>query len=498
MPFAWNLPYLSVFLTMVTAILLSVIPGAKRAYWLTVGVSAAVTVMSLVFLRFIVKADTAYAFTMGKFPAPFGNEIRFGPLQGLLAAVFGAVMCLSLLGGRAELFGDVDEKKMGLACVMLNMVLASLLVLSYTNDAFTAYVFIEISTIAACALVMIKDSGPTLVATIRYLFMSLLGSGLFLFSIILLYAITGHLLMPQLHDSVQKLMADGAYTKVLALILAMMTAGLGVKSAMFPFHRWLPDAHGTATTTSSAVLSGLVVKGYAVLLITMYCRVFTLETVRAFHIHDAVFALGFCGMILGSVMALRETHAKRMLAYSSVAQLGYVFMGLGLGTEAGVAAALFQILAHAFTKPLLFVSVGRLAAAVHHDKQLRALRGTAWKAPLAGIGFGIGALSMVGIPLFGGFAAKVNFSTASIFTDQKTALTLFVLALSSVLNALYYIPALINIWSDRREAALPAATKPERDASAAAAIALLAGGVLFLGVCFAPVMDIIVRGLELM
>ncbi len=494
MPFAWNLPYLSVFLAMVTAILLSVLPGAKRAYWLTVGVSAAVTIMSLVFLAFIVRADASYAFTMGKFPAPLGNEIKFGPLQGLFASVFAAVMCLSLLGGREELFEDVDEKKMGLACVMFNMILASLLVLTYTNDAFTAYVFIEISTIAACALVMIKDSGPTLVATIRYLFMSLLGSGLFLFSVILLYAITGHLLMPQLTESVAKLMADGSYTRVIALLLAMMTAGLGVKSAMFPFHRWLPDAHGTATTTSSAVLSGLVVKGYAVLLITMYCRVFTLETVRAFHIHDAVFALGFCGMLLGSVMALRETHAKRMLAYSSVAQLGYVFMGIGLGTPAGVAAAVFQILAHAFTKPLLFVSVGRLASTVGHDKQLRALRGTAWSCPLAGLGFGLGALSMVGIPLFAGFAAKVNFSTASIFGEEKIALTLGVLALSSILNALYYIPAVINIWSDRSADA----ARAEKDAGAAAAIVLLTCGVLFLGLCFTPVMHVIVRGLELM
>ena len=494
MPFAWNLPYLSVFLTMITAILLSVLPGARRAYRLTVAVSGAVTVLSLLFLFFIMKEDTAYAFTMGKFPAPFGNEIKFGPLQGLLGAVFAAVMCLSLLGGREELFEDVDEKKMGLACVMFNMVLASLLVLSYTNDAFTAYVFIEISTISACALVMIKDTGPTLVATIRYLFMSLLGSGLFLFSVILLYAITGHLLMPQLTESVAKLMQEGSYRPVMALILGMMTAGLGIKAAMFPFHRWLPDAHGTATTSSSAVLSGLVVKGYAVLLITMYCRVFTLTTVRSFHFHDAVFVLGFCGMILGSVMAMRETHAKRMLAYSSVAQLGYVCMGVGVGTPAGVAAACFQILAHAFTKPLLFISVGRLASTVHHDKQLRALRGSAWNCPLAGIGFGIGALSMVGIPLFGGFAAKVNFSTSAIFGDEKIALTLAVLALSSVLNALYYIPALINIWSDRKPDTPPA----EKDVTASAAIVLLAFGVLALGTAFSPVMNIIVRGLELM
>ena len=117
---------------------------------------------------------------------------------------------------------------------------------------------------------------------------------------------------------------------------------------------------------------------------------------------------------------------------------------------------------------------------------------------MAGIGFGIGALSMVGIPLFGGFAAKVNFATASVFTDTKIVLTLAVLAISSVLNALYYIPAVINIWSIRREAALPEAGKAKKDLTATAAIILLACGVLFLGVCFTPVMDIIVRGLELM
>ena len=494
MPFIWNLPYLCIFLAMVAAILLSVLPGAKRAYWITVLVSAVCCLGSLVFLFWIAVADAAWAFPMGKFPAPFGNEIKLGPLQGLLTAAFSAVMCLSLLGGKEDLFRDVDGKKMGLACVMINMVLASLFVLTYTNDMFTAYVFIEISTIAACALVMIRDSGPTLVATVRYLFMSLLGSGLFLVSVILLYAVTGHLLMPQLHESVQKLASAGEYRRVLALCLAMMTAGLGVKAAMFPFHRWLPDAHGSATTTASAVLSGLVLKGYAVLLVLMYCRVFTLDLVRSFHITDAVFVLGVGGMILGSVRAIRETHVKRMLAWSSVAQIGYVFLGIGLGTPEGVAAAIFQILAHAFAKPLLFVSAGRLSAVTGHEKQLGALRGSAWRDKVAGLGFGFGALSMVGIPLFGGFAAKFGLAASSVNGDEKILPALLVLAISSVLNALYYLPALIAVWSGKPD---PGA-RAEKDPCAHAAILLFMAGVLFLGVCFSPVMDLIVRGLDLL
>ena len=167
MPLTYNFPFICVFLSMVAAILLSVFRGAKLSYYVTLSVSIICTALSLMFLIDIVRDDVSFAFTMGKFAAPFGNEIKGGPLQALMSTVFSAVMALALLGGKTELFEDVDEKKMGLAGVMFNMVLASLLVLIYTNDAFTSYVFIEISTIAACALVMIKDSGPTLVATIR-------------------------------------------------------------------------------------------------------------------------------------------------------------------------------------------------------------------------------------------------------------------------------------------------------------------------------------------
>lgn len=494
MPLSYNFPFMCIFMSMVAAILLSIVKGAKLSYYVTLFVGIACTVMSLVFLFDIVRDDTAFAFTMGKFAAPFGNEIKGGPLQAIMASIFSGVYTMALLGGKTELFEDVSEGKMGLAGVMFNMVLASLLVLIYTNDAFTSYVFIEISTIAACALVMIKDSGATLVATIRYLFMSLLGSGLFLFAVILLYGITGHLLMPQITEEVAALAASGEQKLLLGLCIGLLVPALGIKSAMWPFHRWLPDAHGTATTTSSAVLSGLVLKGYAMLMILFFCRIFTLETVRSYHINDVVFVLGLAGMIMGSVSAMREPHAKRMLAYSSVAQLGYVFMGIGLGTVAGVAAACFQMLAHACTKSLLFVSVGRLATTTGHDKDLVALRGSAWNVPLAGIGFAVGALSMVGIPLFGGFAAKVFFASASIADAEKIVLTLAVLAVSSVLNALYYIPALIGIWSHKR----PAVHEAKRDMACSAAIIVLCLGIFALGIGFGPVMDVIVRGIELL
>lgn len=495
MPWYCNLPYLCIFLTMVTAIFLSVVRNAKVCYWATVAVALVTAVMGGVFLFHSARANAGFAFTMGKFPAPFGNEIYVGPLQGLLATAFSGVMALSLLGGKKDIFADVLAKKMGLYCVMLNMTLASLLVLTYTNDAFTGYVFIEIGTIAACALVMAKDRGPTLMATIRYLFMSLLGSGLFLLSLVLLYSITGHLLMPQMSRELGVLMASGNYRLPLFIAVGLMTAGLGVKSAMFPFHRWLPDAHGSATTASSAVLSGLVLKGYIVLLITMFCRVFTLKTVRALGIGNVGFVFGLLGMIVGSLYAIRESHVKRMLAYSSVAQVGYIFMGIGLVSNAGIAAAIFHILVHATSKPLLFLCAGRLSDVTGHKKDLHDLYGSAYRAPLAGIGFTVGALSMIGIPLFAGFTSKLNFATASVQTTEKTVLTLLVLALSSVLNAMYYIPAVTVIWSrDKAETY----TARKRDYAFGIACCALILGIFVLGIWYDPIRHIITRGLWLM
>ena len=120
------------------------------------------------------------------------------------------------------------------------------------------------------------------------------------------------------------------------MAVGLIVAGLGVKSAMFPFHLWLPDAHGGATTASSAILSGLVLKGYIVLLLVMILRVFSLELMVELGAADVILAFGLLGMIFGSLAAMRENHIKRMLAYSSVAQVGYIFMGIGLGTMEGL------------------------------------------------------------------------------------------------------------------------------------------------------------------
>ena len=229
-PFVENFPFFSIFLAILAAIVTAAIRSGRISYWITIGVCAASALLNGWVLE--------YTYAMGRFLAPYGNAINCGPLQALLAAVFSLVMALALAGGRRDLFQDILPEKQKFYFVMVNMLEASLLALTYTNDMFTVYVFI--STIAACALVMAKDNGPNLIATIRYLFMSLVGSGLFLIGLTILNSITGYLLMPSLAEAVAELWLSESYTLPLTVAVGLLVAGLGVKSAMFPFHLWLP------------------------------------------------------------------------------------------------------------------------------------------------------------------------------------------------------------------------------------------------------------------
>ena len=178
----------------------------------------------------------SYTYMMGHFPAPWGNEIRAGLLEAGMALFFCVIMLLSMIGGSKKLIEDVDESKQSLYYILVDLLLSSLLALVYTNDLFTAYVFVEINTISACGLIMIRQNGRTIEAAVRYMIMSLLGSGLFLVGICMLYDLTGHLLMSNIQEAVAQIVANGTYTVPLLVTIAFMSVGLAIKSALFPFH----------------------------------------------------------------------------------------------------------------------------------------------------------------------------------------------------------------------------------------------------------------------
>lgn len=425
----------------------SVLNG-RHARRLTILLVTLIMSMSACVLAFVLKTGESYTFMMGHFPAPWGNEIRVGILEALMAVFFCLIMLLSILGGGKYILSDIIETKQNLFYVLINLMMSSLLALIYTNDLFTAYVFIEINTIAAGGLILIRDTGHTLVAATKYMIMSLIGSGLILIGLSMLYGITGHLLMSNIQDSVTMINANGQYTMPLTVIIVFICVGLAIKSALFPFHSWLPDAYSYGTAASSAILSSLVSKSYIFLLVKIFYRVIGLDIIKHYHVENILFVFGILGMILGSVSAIRQVDIRRMIAFSSVAQIGYIYMGIGLDTEAGIVAALFHVISHAASKSMLFISARGLSEVSGDSKLFADLKGAGYRNIIAGIGFSVGALSMVGIPLFAGFTSKVYFALATLESSPfKLWTAMIALAISTILNAVYFLHTVMTIYT---------------------------------------------------
>ena len=452
MAFVQNVPFFSIMLSMFSGIVSSILPG-KAAKRLNTAVILVIGAASAWLLAWLMQTGGSYTFMMGHFPAPWGNEIRAGALEAGMALFFCIIMLLSMLGGRKKLFDEVEVTKHNIYYILTDLLLSSLLALVYTNDLFTAYVFVEINTIAACGLIMIRQNGRTIEAAVRYMIMSLLGSGLLLMGICMLYDLTGHLLMSNIKESVAAIMAAGTYQIPLTITIGLVTVGLAIKSALFPFHAWLPDAYGYSTVSSAAMLSSLVSKGYIFLLIKIFYRVVGFEIICGSKIPNVLFLFGLSGMIFGSISAIWEKDIRRMIAFSSVAQIGYIYMGFGLGTTEGMVASIFHILAHAATKSLLFVSAIGLTDVSAGSRNFFDLTGSAYRNKVAGVGFSVGAMSMVGIPLFSGFVSKLLFAEAAVMhPTHKMMPTLIVLAVSTILNAIYFLKTVVRIYvPEKRE-----------------------------------------------
>ena len=495
MNFVQNFPAISILLCLFAGIISSRLER-KAARGLSRALLIAELFLNGSTLLYVLGTGEAFVYVMGKFPAPWGNEIRAGVLEALVALFFCIIMFLSLEGGVKKLADEVEEGKTYLYYVLCDLLLSSLLALVYTNDLFTAYVFVEINTIAACGLIMIRQNGRTIEAAARYMIMSLLGSGLLLMGICMLYDLTGHLLMSNIKEQVAMISEVGEYRIPLLVAIALISVGLSIKSALFPFHAWLPDAYGYSTVSSAAILSSLVSKGYIFLLFKIIYRVIGFEVFYSSRIIDILFIFGLMGMIFGSLSAIKENDIRRMIAFSSVAQIGYIYMGIGMGTQAGMSASVFHILSHAATKSLLFIAAIGLTEVSDGSRQFIKLTGAAYRNKWAGVAFTMGALSMVGVPLFSGFISKLLFAQAAVQNQMKMLPALIVLGISTILNAIYFMKTVIRIYTPVEDFEFETVTFRNMKIYAAALVCFIALNV-FLGVSSQPIVDLIEQGLAM-
>ena len=356
----------------------------------------------------------------GPLPGALG-ELALRPPEALLALVFSVVMILSLCAGAEDIRRDVRADRQGSYCVLMQLLFGALLAMIYTDDLFTAYVFIEIAAVTACMAVVAKESGRSVVSAIRYLIFSCLGSGLVLLGIALLYCITGQLLFSSLEQAVMELVASRTYTLPLVVSALLMTLGLSIKKCPVSLPRL---AARCPRQRHHCLQRGAVWSGAQGL--PHYSPETHPASVRpvsaGHHLHGrSAVSPGSDGyaLCLGgrSAPGGGQEHDRLLLS----AQISYIFLGLGLGTDAGLIAACYQILAHAMTKSMIFSGAGAMIRASNRGHYWSQLRGAAGGHLLGGLAFTVGGLSLCGLPLLAGFSAKYCLAIAALDAQWQTA-----------------------------------------------------------------------------
>ena len=496
MSFSLNFPLFLIILSLMTAVVSSLL-HEKAARVMTLSLATVSFVLNMLTLFYTNGEEQSFIYLMGHYPHPWGNELKFGILEPLFAAAFSFILFFCVQGGKKQLDARLEHRKGQYYYVLSDLVLVSLLALVYTNDLFTAYVFIEICTLSSVGILLIRQNGRSFLASARYLMFSLVGSGLFLFGVIFLYSLTGHLLMPNLKESIQSLAASGEYHLPLLAATALIAIGLSIKSGLAPFHLWMADTYSTALSSSSGILSGLVSKGYAFLLIKLIFDVFGPEFFYTSGIQNVLYAFGVLGIVWGSVGAIRENSIFRMNAYSSAAQIGYLYMGIGLSATVGVEAALFQILTHALTKPALFLASAALSDTAGGAKKFHNLQGAGFMNPLAGAAFSFSAFSMIGLPFTMGFISKYLFGMAAFdSTHNKLIPTLIALAISTVLNMLYFARTVLRLYNDPAEKNFTRTTVRQQKNFFISAVVFAAANLSF-GIFARPFIAFLAKGLTI-
>ncbi|MEN0072878.1 MAG: proton-conducting transporter membrane subunit [Paracraurococcus sp.] len=402
----------------VAGILLAVVLGGRAAERIALAVLGLGALIACLIALAVTRAGVPLVYLVGGWPPPLGIALM---ADGVAAAM---LLTSALVLGAIALFARLDcitppgiaEARMPLAfwCFLLALA-ASLAAAFLGGDLFNLFVALEMLTFAALALACLEGRPSQFRSELRYLLFALIGSVLYLLGTALLYGGYGTL-------DIRLLAARTRADLPTLLAASLMTAGLAAKMALFPLHLWLPPAHAGAPPAASALLSGLVVKAAFVLLLRLWFWV--MPPVAATAAAPVLATLGAAAILVGSLVALRQTRLKLVVAYSTVAQIGYLFLmvPLVLAGDARVSAlawlgGILQAASHAFAKAAMFLAAGSIAGALGHDR-LAELGGAVRRVPTCVAAFGLAGLSLMGIPPSGGFTAKWLLLTSAIATGQ--------------------------------------------------------------------------------
>ncbi len=433
----FHLPVLQVVVPLLAAPLCFLVRNEALVRAFTISVSFACFGISTTLLRSVLDGHVLI-YEFGGWARPYGIEYRVDILNAFVLVVISGIAAVVFSAGPGQARRGIPQGREYLFYAAALLCLTGLLGVTITGDVFNIFVFLEISSLSSYILIALGRSRRALMAAYSYLIMGTIGATFLLIGIGLMYQMTGTLNMV---DMAERLRAVSE-TRTVLVALAFVVVGISTKLAVFPLHHWLPNAYSFAPPLVSAFLASTATKVAYYLLIRFCISLFGLtlvfETVR---IDILLLPLSIVAMFVGSIAAIYQTDFKRMLAYSSIAQIGYMTLGLSLATEAGVSAGLIHVFNHALMKGALFL----VAACVTWrmgGTEIDVMKGLGQRMPITMAAMVVAGLALVGVPGTVGFVSKWALVSAAL--EQDALLIAFLIMASSVL-ALVYVWKIVEI-----------------------------------------------------
>ncbi|MDX1374871.1 MAG: monovalent cation/H+ antiporter subunit D family protein [Burkholderiales bacterium] len=404
-----HLPVLEVVVPLIAAPLTLVLRRASVAWVLTTA-ACVFSFVAALFLALEVARNGPISYAIGSWAPPWGIEYRVDALSAfvlvLVSGIAAAVAPFAWRSVAAELRGDQRYLFYTMYCLCV----AGLLGMTITADAFNLFVFMEISSLASYVLIALGRDRRALHAAFQYLILGTIGATFFVIGVGLLFLMTGTL---NLVDMAERLQGIGGDRPVLAA-LAFITVGMSLKLALFPLHLWLPNAYTYAPSPVSALLSATSTKVSVYVLLRFYFDVFELDLViTVLPMPGVLMGLSILAIVTASLVAVWQTDLKRLFAYSSVGQIGYITLGISLASTDGLTSAIVHLFNHGVSKAAVFLLLGIVA---YHAgaTPFASVQGLARTMPLTAIGIVIAGLSLIGVPGTAGFVSKWYLVLAAI------------------------------------------------------------------------------------
>ncbi len=376
---------------------------------------------------------------------PLGIEFILDPLSAFFCVLLSGVTLLVMIYAKQSVAHETPQKEIPFYSLSM-LLLGGLSGMVMTGDLFNMYVFLEIGALGGYALVSIGDRRAP-VAAFRYLTLGTAGAAFYLLGVAFIFISTGTLNMADV--AMMLPLVQDSTPIIIGMVLIVL--GIGLKMALFPMHAWLPDAYTYATSTATALIAPIGTKVAAYVLLRIMFFVADPDYMRhEIHLTQVVGYLGAIGIIWGSIMAICQKEMKRMLAFSSVAQVGYIALGIGLASPLGFIGATLHVVNHACMKACLFLVSGNMRLRLGHSSIPAFTNTLSRSMPWTSAAFTLAAISMIGLPPTAGFFSKWYLALGSI--EQSNWIFLAVLLVSSLLNAVYFFRIMEKMYLKPRYA----------------------------------------------